>query len=114
MATSNRFGADGFPSPHMPGATGTFTVTAEDRYGRALPNYTGTVHFSSTDPQAVLPPDYTFVPADAGTHTFNVTLKTAGSYAGRSLTATDISRAGITGTQTGIVVNPGAATTTSA
>ena len=65
------------------------------------------MHFSSSDPQAVLPADYTFTGADAGSHTFAVTLKTAGS---QSVTATDKAAASITGTQSGISVTPAAAT----
>ena len=48
--------------------------------------YTGTVKFSSSDPQAVLPAAYTFTPADAGVHTFTITLKTSGT---QSITVTD-------------------------
>src|SRR5207244_65726 len=41
----------------------TFTVTAKDASGNTVPGYTGTVHFSSSDPQAALPADYTFTSA---------------------------------------------------
>lgn len=41
---------------------------------------------TSTDPQAVLPADYTFTAADAGSHTFTATLKTAGT---QTLSVTD-------------------------
>src|SRR5581483_6630964 len=41
--------------------------------------YTSTVHFTSSDPLAALPADYTFTAADAGTHTFTVTLKRSGA-----------------------------------
>lgn len=41
-------------------------------------NYTGTISFSSSDPNAILPSDYTFTLADRGTHIFNVTLNTTG------------------------------------
>src|ERR671922_300253 len=68
----------------------------------------GTVHFTSSDGQAVLPADYGFVAADAGVHTFSATLKTAGS---QSITATDTVTSSITGTQSGIVVTPAAAST---
>src|SRR5262249_33179014 len=61
------------------------TVTALDATGSQVPDYTGTVSFGSDDLQAVLPPDYTFTPADGGSKTFDVTLKTAGS---RTVTAT--------------------------
>src|SRR5439155_16277299 len=51
-------------------------------------SYAGTIHFTSSDARATLPTDYTFVAANAGTHTFTggVTFKTSG---GQSLTATD-------------------------
>jgi hypothetical protein len=54
-------------------------VSAVDRFGNVALGYTGTVHFASSDPQAVLPADYTFTAADAGSHTFTPTLNTAGS-----------------------------------
>jgi hypothetical protein len=71
-----------------------------DGYGNTDTQYTGTVRFrtSDGDPAVVLPPDYTFQPADAGTATFpgGVTLRSAGA---QTLTATD-TRSGITGTST--------------
>ncbi len=73
------------------------TVTAEDASGRPVPSYTGTVHFSTSDAQAVLPADYTFTSADAGQHGFSVTLKTPG---GQTLTATDTVTSSVTGSQT--------------
>ena len=68
----------------------------------ALAGYTGTVHFTSSDPQAVLPADYTFVTADAGTHTFSVTLPTLGS---QTITVQDTHAAGFTGNTTTSVSN---------
>ena len=60
-----------------------------------MPGYLGTVHFTSSDSQAVLPSNYTFVAADDGAHTFTtVVLKTAGS---QSITATDTTTSSITG-----------------
>jgi FG-GAP-like repeat len=53
------------------------TVTARDPFGNIAAGYTGTVHFTSTDAQAALPVNYTFTAADAGVHTFAITLKTA-------------------------------------
>jgi hypothetical protein len=64
------------------------------------------VHFTSSDPRAVLPADYTFTAADRGVHTFSTTLKTAGA---RSITATDAATASLTGSETGITVNAAAA-----
>jgi hypothetical protein len=61
--------------------------------------YDGTVHFTSTDPIATLPSDYTFVSFDAGTHTFSslVEFMTLGP---QSITVTDTTDFTITGTAT--------------
>ena len=77
------------------------TVTAYDAYGNVATGYTGTIAFSSSDAQALLPSSFTFVAADAGSHTFSVTLETAGT---QSITATDTATASITGTESGIAV----------
>lgn len=45
-------------------------VTTENADVSTATRYVGTVHFSSTDPLAVLPVDYTFTPGDNGSHTF--------------------------------------------
>ena len=100
----------GFPSPTNAGVAGSFTVTALDPYGNQATGYTGTVQFTSSDPQAVLPANYTFTAADNGTHTFSATLNTTGT---QSLTATDTSTASISGSQTGITVNPASLPATS-
>jgi uncharacterized delta-60 repeat protein len=96
----------GFPSPTTAGVTASFTVTAMDPYSNTATGYVGTIHITSSDGQAVLPADYTFMAADAGQHSFSATLKTAGS---QSLTATDTVNNSLTGSQTGITVNPAAA-----
>jgi hypothetical protein len=100
------FAVAGFPSPVVAGTPGNFTVTALDQTGALVPGYRGTVHFTSSDAQAMLPADYPFTAADAGMHPFSATLKTAGP---QSITATDAAMATFTGTQSGIVVNPAAA-----
>lgn len=61
----------------------------------ALPDYAGTVHFTSSDPAAVLPSDYTFTSADAGSHTFSVTLNTTGI---QTITAADTRSSAFKGT----------------
>ncbi len=96
----------GFPSPVTAGTAGMVTVTATDAYGNTVPGYRGTVHFTSSDGQAVLPLDYTFTAADNSVHTFSVTLKTAGP---QTITATDTMTGSVTGTQMGILVNAAAA-----
>lgn len=79
----------------IPGKPFNLTVTVMGNNGVATA-YANTVHFTSSDAQAVLPADYTFVPAtDAGLHTFSVTLKSLNS---QSITATDILAAPITAT----------------
>jgi hypothetical protein len=97
----------GFTSPTTAGVAHNVTVTAEDAGGNVTTGYTGTVHLTSSDPAAVLPANYTFTGGDAGIHAFPVTLKTAGT---QSITATDTVTGTITGTQSGITVNPAAAT----
>jgi sugar lactone lactonase YvrE len=95
----------GFPTSVTAGAAGTATVTALDAYGNVATGYTGTVHFSSSDAQAVLPADYTFTIADAGSHTFTITFKTAAT---QSLTVADTTGTLANGSQSGIVVNAAA------
>ena len=67
------------PTASTAGDTFSLTVTALDSLGGVATGYTSTIHFSTADAQAGLPADYTFTSADAGVHTFTVTLKTAGS-----------------------------------
>jgi subtilisin-like proprotein convertase family protein len=105
-ATASRLVVGGFPSSTTAGTPGSFTVTAQDANGNVATNFTGTVHFTSSDPQAALPADYTFTPADAGRHTFTTTLTTAGA---QSLTATDTAASGLSGTESSIAVSPAAA-----
>src|SRR5439155_26776399 len=50
----------GFPSPTTAGTPGNFTVTVLDAYNNVVMSWMGTVHFTSSDPQAVLPADYKF------------------------------------------------------
>jgi hypothetical protein len=98
----------GFPSPTTAGVAQAFIVSSRDAYGNVATGYRGRVRFTSTDPQAVLPANYTFTSTDAGQHTFSATLKTVGT---RPLTAIDTVTGSITGTQAGIVVNSAAAST---
>ena len=101
------FSVSGFTNPAVAGVPqSNLTVAALDGFGRTVTGYVGTVTFASTDAQAVLPVNYTFVAGDAGSHTFSATLKTAGI---TSITTTDTTTASITGTQSGIVVTPGSA-----
>jgi hypothetical protein len=47
--------------------TVTVTVTIGEQRDTIVNNY---IHFTSSDPAAVLPLDYTFTPTDAGSHTW--------------------------------------------
>lgn len=55
-----------------------FAVTAQDQNGNVKSDYTGTVKFSSSDPLAILPSDYTFQTSDNGAKIFKMRLKTVG------------------------------------
>jgi hypothetical protein len=105
-AAASRLLVAGFPSPVTAGTVHTFTVTAKDPYGNTAPNYAGTAHFTSSDPQAIVPEDYPFTAADHGSQVFGAVLRTAGL---QSLTATDTATLTLTGMQSGIQVNPAAA-----
>jgi hypothetical protein len=96
----------GVPGSTTAGSAFNVTLTVRDAYGNVVTGYTGTVHFTSSDAKAVLPANYTFTSADAGTHAFSITLKTAGS---QSITATDTLTSSLTATSSGIVINPAAA-----
>jgi hypothetical protein len=84
------------PATAVHGTPVAVTVTLVDAYGNVATGYTGTVHFSSSDAQAVLPANYTFSAADAGQHTFAVTFGTTGV---QSLTVKDTLSAVLNSTQ---------------
>jgi WD40-like Beta Propeller Repeat len=93
------------PTSTTAGQTVSLTLTAWDHYGNIATGYTGTVTFTTSDPQASLPSTYTFTAADNGTHTFDAMLVKAGA---QSIKATDTTGE-VIGTQLGIKVNPAAA-----
>jgi cysteine-rich repeat protein len=87
----------GFPSPVANNVSGSITVTAKNANNLNAVGYTGTVHFTSNDPSATLPANYTFTLMDGGVRVFSgIKFVTSGS---RSITVTDINNAGVTGTQ---------------
>src|SRR5579863_9513757 len=85
------------------GTAFNFTVTPLDG-AKNVGTYSGTVHFASTDPRAVLPADTTV--AANGKLSFTATLDTLGN---QTITATDTVTASITGTSNQIVVAVGPA-----
>lgn len=104
------FVVTGMSTPESAGTVSSVRVEVHTSAGAIATGYTGTVHFTSTDPQAILPVNYTFtsstattpncsVNCDQGVHTFTngVTLKTAGT---QSVTATDVSKSTVTGSHT--------------
>jgi alpha-tubulin suppressor-like RCC1 family protein len=95
------------PASSAAGTSFNFSVTALDASNHPVAGYTGTVHFTSADPLAVLPLDYTFTATDNGTHTFSATLNTAGS---QTITTTDTANAALTGVPGPITVSAAATT----
>src|SRR5262249_18122495 len=83
------------------------TIHAVDHGGGTDPHYLGEVHFTSSDPRAVLPDDYEFTPSDHGRHTFSVVLETAGD---QTITAADTLRPAFNGILDDLLVGPAAAT----
>jgi alpha-tubulin suppressor-like RCC1 family protein len=71
-----------------------YAVTVKSASGNDVTDYTGTLHFASTDPLAQLPPDYAFATADQGTHIFAATFGSAGN---QTMTVTDASTTSIHG-----------------
>ena len=97
----------GFGQTAIAGTTQNLTVTMTDTFGNIITNYQGSIQFTSSDTQAVLPANYTFTAADQGKHTFSVTLNTAGV---QSITITDMAQSSLSGTIGGISVTPAQAT----
>jgi hypothetical protein len=87
------------------GSSANFTVTAKDGANNTVPSYTGTVAFTSSDAQAVLPASS---PLTNGVGSFSGTLKTAGS---QTFTATDTVSSTIHGTSNNVTVSAAAVAT---
>lgn len=72
-----------------------FTATVTAMYdGKIDSTIDGPIHFTTTDTAAALPTLYVFTAADAGSHTFNLTLVTPGM---QSITVSDYVAPVITG-----------------
>lgn len=76
-----------FPTTATVGKNYEFTLDALDSFGNNTSDYTGVVHFSSSDKLALLPADYQFSSIEGGIHIFSVTFKTVGK---QSFSASDI------------------------
>ena len=98
------------PASANAGTPFSLTVSAQDPFNNTATAYSGTVHFTSSDGQAVLPPNAKLT---MGTGTFSATLNTATN---QTITASDTVTASITGTATvtvppvTVMVSPPAAT----
>ena len=101
-APANRLAVTALPNA-VAGSPTTFMVVATDMFGNMVANYTGTAHFTSSDPQADLPADYTYTAADGGSHTFTGTLKTAGN---QVFKAADTAALSLIGNSNGVLVTP--------
>jgi plastocyanin len=84
------------PANATAGSAFNVTVTAVDSNGNAVSGFTGTVTFTSLEPNPQ-PTDYTFTASDNGSHTFSATLFTAGA---QTLMARDAVHEGLTGEAT--------------
>ncbi|HYT88865.1 MAG TPA: DUF4214 domain-containing protein, partial [Gemmataceae bacterium] len=91
------------PPTATAGTAFTIPVTALDVFGNVATDYSGAVHFTSSDGSAVLPADAALT---NGNGTFTIILKTAGS---QTLTASDSATPSITGDSSAIAVSPAAA-----
>ncbi len=83
------------PASVITGVPFAVKVRAVDATNNPATGYRGTVHFATTDAGsgAIMPPDYTFVAADNGEHTFNLTLATLAS---QTVSVTDTSAGSLT------------------
>ena len=102
----------GVQTPQTYGDTQDVTITIKDDYGNVKTDYTGLVTFSSTDVDASVPADYTFLPADAGVKTIvgDLMFGKAGTF---TLTASESGNPTITGSLSDILVNKKTLTVTS-
>ena len=92
------------PAGAVAGSPFDVTVRAVDAQGTTVPNFAGTVQFSSSDPAGQLPDAYTFTSADAGIHTFTGGATLAGASNGTTIT---VGTSTVHGSAT-VAITPGA------
>ena len=83
------------------GGVNSLLVYARDASGAATAALAGTVHFSSSDANAVLPADYLFTSSDRGQHSFSLQLLSAGTQ------QVSVSLTGLAGASQSVIVGPG-------
>ena len=76
------------PAAAVPNSPFSVTLTVQNGSAGTVSAYRGTVHFTSTDPSATLPADYTFQPSDVGSHTFTGVVLATPCY--QAITAADV------------------------
>lgn len=86
------------PSAASPGSPFTVNVMALDANNQIMPDYVGTIHFSSSDPRAALPADSYM----SGGRSFTATLYSLGS---QTITVNDTTTLPATGTSNVIAVS---------
>jgi hypothetical protein len=94
---ATRFSVTG-PGSSAAGFSFNFTVSARDASNNPVPNYSGIVHFTSSDSAAILPGDSKLT---NGNGTFSATLTNAGT---QTVTATDTASGSIQGSLNVIAV----------
>jgi hypothetical protein len=87
------------PASANTGTAFNFSVTAKDPFNNTVSNYSGTLHFTSSDAKAILPGNATLT---NGTGTFSAALNTATN---QTISATDTVMVSITGTSKSISVS---------
>lgn len=106
--TATQFVISSVPATGQAGVPIYITITAQDANSNTVTGYRGTVHFTSSDAHAVLPPDYTFTVTDEGTHTFSVILNSTGN---QRIKATDTQNSTVTRVSGFINVSKGTTST---
>lgn len=76
-STPQRFEIKNLANQLDPNKSYSFRVEAVDVSGKKVNAYGGNVRFTVTDPNASIPPDYSFKPDDLGGHDFSLALRFA-------------------------------------
>ncbi|QQR54957.1 fibronectin type III domain-containing protein [Candidatus Peregrinibacteria bacterium] len=94
----------GLDDESLTGDSLSVTVKAIDEEGFTVTDYTGSIRFSSSDEQADLPNDYTFLAEDQGEHSFSLGVKfvTLGE---QTLSVTDLDNVRVNGEASTEVLN---------
>lgn len=107
ISSKYRFLVTGVTDPIKLGIPSSVTIQAIDWEGKPLHDYTGTIHFTSSDLAAIVPTNQILGPENlsGNTYTNGVTFLTANSTTGWCVNVTDTVDPDISGEQCGIVVD---------